>query len=230
LSESSYNLGYYEKTLVSSFTTLYNYIGFSFNSLVGTSGATTLNFAELQLFGKEILSYNIDSYKYTSREEVKLVIRDDMRDVPKRRGFTVSIPITATYYDGTTNITYYKYDLDLRNCTTQQIIPNTIDPYRSLKFACWYTPSYFGSYINSQPYVISYTIFMSNKANAIIGQPETAKLNIYAVGLPENVRLANIIPNNIMLLKNANNNFNYLTIVSRVAPCDINCIIEDQLF
>ena len=230
LVEADYNYGFYEKTLASTFTTLFNYIGFSFNSLTGTSGATSLNFAELQLFGKERLSYNIDSYKYTSHEAVKVVVRDQMPDVPKRRGFIVSIPATATYYDGTTNITYYKYDLDLRLYLTQQIVPNTTDPYRSFKFACWYTPSYFGSYINSQPYVISYTIFMSNKANAILGQPDTAGLNIYAVGFPENVRLANILPNNIMLLKNANNNFNYLTIVSRIAPCDINCIIEDQLF
>jgi hypothetical protein len=230
LVEADYNFGFYEKTLANTFTTLFNYIGFSFNSLTGTSGATSLNFAELQLFGKEQQSYNIDSYKYTTPEAVKVVVRDNMPDVPKRRGFIVSIPNTATYYDGTTNITYYKYDLDLRLYLTQQIIPNTIDPYRSFKFACWYTPSYFGSYINSQPYVISYTIFMSNKANAILGQPDTAGLNIYAVGFPENVRLANILPNNIMLLKNANNNFNYLTIVSRIAPCDINCIIEDQLF
>ena len=230
LTEANYNFGYYEKTLANTFTTLFNYIGFSFNSLTGTSGATSLNFSELQLFGKEQLSYNIDSYIYTTPEAVKVVVRDQMADVPKRRGFIVSIPNTATYYDATTNITYYKYDLDLRLYLTQQIIPNTTDPYRSFKFACWYTPSYFGSYINSQPYVISYTIFMSNKANAILGQPDTAGLNIYAVGFPENVRLANILPNNIMLLKNANNNFNYLTIVSRIAPCDINCIIEDQLF
>ena len=230
LTEANYNFGYYEKTLANTFTTLFNYIGFSFNSLTGTSGATSLNFSELQLFGKEQLSYNIDSYIYTTPEAVKVVVRDQMPDVPKRRGFIVSIPNTATYYDATTNITYYKYDLDLRLYLTQQIVPNTTDPYRSFKFACWYTPSYFGSYINSQPYVISYTIFMSNKANAILGQPDTAGLNIYAVGFPENVRLANILPNNIMLLKNANNNFNYLTIVSRIAPCDINCIIEDQLF
>jgi hypothetical protein len=71
---------------------------------------------------------------------------------------------------------------------------------------------------------------MSNKSNAIFGKPETAGVNIYAVGFPENIKLANILPNNIMLLKNYNSNFNYLTIVSRQAPADLYVIIEDQLF
>ena len=71
---------------------------------------------------------------------------------------------------------------------------------------------------------------MSNKANAVFGRPETAGINIYAVGFPENTKLSNILPNQIMLLKNFNSNFNYLTIVSRTAPCDIYVIIEDMFF
>jgi hypothetical protein len=227
LTEANYNLGYYEKTLANTFTTLFNYIGFSFNSLVGTSGATSLNFAELQLFGKEQLSYNIDSYKYTTPEAVKVVVRDDMPDVPKRRGFIVSIPASATYFDG--NTTFYKYDLDLRLYTKTKIIENTTDLMRIFKIRFWYVPSYFGYHIDGQPWVNSYEIYMSNKQNAILGQPETAGLNIIALGNPENLRLANVLLNQLMLLKNAFGSLNYLTIVSRTAPADVYVIIEDML-
>jgi hypothetical protein len=156
-----------------------------------------------------------------------------MSDVPKRKVFIVSIPSSATYFDNTSSTTYYKYDLDLRNYTTTQIIPSipiTNDLLRIFKISFWYIPSYFGSYINGEPYVVNYTIYMSNKSNPIFGKPETAGINIYAVGFPENTKLSNILPNNLMLLKNYNSNFNYLTIVSRTAPADLYCIIEDQLF
>jgi hypothetical protein len=101
---------------------------------------------------------------------------------------------------------------------------------RIFRIRFWYVPSYFGSYIKGEPYVNSYEIYMSNKENAVSGRPETAGINIYSIGDPENIKLANILPNQLMLLKNYNSNFNYLTIVSRTAPCDIYCIIEDLLF
>jgi hypothetical protein len=49
-------LGYYEKTLASTFNTPYLYIGFTVNKLVGTSSPDSLNFAEFQIFGKERLT------------------------------------------------------------------------------------------------------------------------------------------------------------------------------
>ena len=229
LTEANYNLGYYEKTPSSSFNTLFNYIGFSFNSLTGTAGATDLNFAELQIFGKERLSYNIDSYKYTSREEVKLTIRDDMPDVSKKAGFIISIPATATYFDSTSSTTYYKYDLDLRLYTTTKIIENTTDLMRIFKIRFFYTPAYFGSFIDGQPWVSSYEVYMSKKLNPILGKPETAGLNVYAVGFPKNDRLNSILPNQLMLLQNAFGSINYISIVSRTAPVDISVIIEDML-
>lgn len=230
---TSYTGGFYEKTLASTFTTLYQYIGFTFKSLLSTSGQTDLSFSELQLFGKEILSNTITSNIYTTSNVVKGIIRNEMSDIPKRKQFLVSIPVSSIFVDATSSTTFYKWDLDLRNYTTTQIIPS--DPYtgdllRVFKFSCWYVPSYFGSYINKEPYVINYTIYMSNKSNAIFGRPETAGINIYAVGFPENIKLANILPNNLMLCKNFNSNFNYLTILSRTAPCDLYVIIEDQLF
>jgi hypothetical protein len=153
-----------------------------------------------------------------------------MSDIPKRKAFIVSIPSSSVFVDATSSTTFYKWDLDLRLYTSTLTLPYTSDPYRVFKFSCWYVPSYFASYINGEPYVVNYTIYMSNKANAIFGRPETAGINIYAVGFPENTKLNNILPNNIMLLKNYNSNFNYLTLISRTAPADIICIIEDQLF
>jgi hypothetical protein len=69
---------------------------------------------------------------------------------------------------------------------------------------------------------------MSYKNNPILGRPETAGLNIFALGNPENQKLANIIPNELMILRNVNGSLNYLTIVSRT-PADVSIIIEDML-
>jgi len=230
---TSYSGGFFEKSLNPSFTTLYQYIGFVFNALLSTSGQSDLSFAELQLFGKEVISNTITSQIYTTSNIVKGIIRNEMPDIPKRKMFIVSIPSSSTFIDATSTTTYYKWDLDLRKYTTTQLIvsdPPTGDLLRIFKISLWYVPSYFGSYINGEPYVISYTVFMSNKNNPIFGRPETAGINIYAVGFPENTKLNNILPNNLMLLKNYNSNFNYLTIVSRTAPADIYVVIEDQLF
>jgi hypothetical protein len=153
-----------------------------------------------------------------------------MPDVGKRNAFYVSIPNTSTYYDGTSATTYYKYDLDLRNYTKTQTIAFTSDLMRIFKIRFWYVPSYFGSYINGEPYVSSYEVYMSYKNNAILGRPETAGLNIYSVGFPENTKLANILPNQLMLLKNVSGSINYLTIVSRTAPADVYVIVEDMLY
>jgi hypothetical protein len=230
---TSYSGGFFEKSLNPSFTVLYQYIGFVFNALLSTSGQTDLSFSELQIFGKEVINNIITSQIYTTSNIVKGIIRNEMPDIPKRKMFIVSIPSSSTFIDATSTTTYYKWDLDLRKYTTTQLIvsdPPTGDLLRIFKISLWYVPSYFGSYINGEPYVISYTVFMSNKNNAIFGRPETAGINIYAVGFPENTKLNNILPNNLMLLKNYNSNFNYLTIVSRTAPADIYVVIEDQLF
>ena len=230
---TSYTSGYYQKTVDPSFTILYQYFGFVFNKLLSVSGHTDLSFAELRLYGKEIISNTVVSNIYTTSNVVKSLVRTEMSDVPKRKMFIVSISASSTFVDSTTSTTFYKYDLDLTKYTTTQVIPSepyTGDLLRVFKISFWYIPSYFGSYINGEPYVMNYTIYMSNKSNPIFGRPTTAGINIYAVGFPENIKLANILPNNLMLLKNFNSNFNYLTILSRTAPADLYCIIEDQLF
>jgi hypothetical protein len=226
LNINNYSGGFYEKIFDN--TKEYLYIGIVINKIIGGNiSASYLNFGQFQLYGVNVNNYN---NVYTTSNAVKSIVRYDMPDVGKRQAFYVSIPNTATYYDGTSATTYYKYDLDLRNYTKTQTIALTSDLMRVFKIRFWYVPSYFGSYINSQPYVSSYEVYMSNKSIPVFGRPETAGLNIYAVGFPENNKLANILPNQLMLLRNVSGSLDYLTIVSRTAPCDIYVIIEDMLY
>ena len=227
---SSYIDNVYEK-LVNDNNKFYLYYGIVVNRLSGiTSTSTALNFTELELFGKEFINY---IPIYTSSNVVKYLVRNEMPDVGKRSAIIVFIPNTATYYDNVSSTTYYKYDLDLRQYTKTQTIvsdPPTNDLMRIFKIRFFYTPAYFGSYINSQPYVSSYEVYMSYKNNPIFNRPETQGLNIYSVGFPNNTKLENILPNQLMLLRNVSGSINYLTIVSRTAPANVSVIIEDMLF
>lgn len=226
LTINNYSGGFYEKIFDN--TKEYLYIGIVINKIIGGNiSASYLNFGQFQLYGVNVNNYN---NVYTTSNAVKYIVRNEMADVGKRNAFYVSIPNTATYYDATSTTTFYKYDLDLRLYTKTQIIENTTDLMRIFKIRLWYAPSYFGSYINGNPYVISYEVYMSYKANAIFGRPETAGLNIYSVGFPDNTKLANILPNQLMLLRNVSGSINYLTIVSRAAPADCYVIIEDMLY
>jgi hypothetical protein len=229
LNIDNYSGGFYEK--IFSNVKEYIYLGIVINKIIGGNiSASYLNFGKFELYGVNVNNYN---NIYTTSNVVKSIVRNEMPDVPKRKVFIVSIPSSSTFFDGTTSTTFYKWDLDLTKYTTTQLIasdPPTGDLLRNFKISFWYVPSYFGSYLNAEPYVVSYTVFMSNKSNPIFGKPQTAGINIYAVGFPENIKLNNILPNNLMLLKNYFGNFNYLTIVSRNAPADIYVVIEDQLF
>jgi hypothetical protein len=53
-------------------------------------------------------------------------------------------------------------------------------------------------------------------------------LNILATGIPQSYYLDTITPNRIFLLRNAFNDFNYITLVS-TTPADIRVIIEDLI-
>ena len=70
---------------------------------------------------------------------------------------------------------------------------------------------------------------MSSKANAAnSGGVGIAGLNIMATGIPQNYYLNSIPDNMIFILRNASNNFNYLSIVS-TALASVKVIIEDLL-
>jgi len=65
LSATDYASGYYEKTLASTFTTPYLYIGWCVNKLAGDD--YIMNFIELQIFGKELLN---PIYNYISSNTI----------------------------------------------------------------------------------------------------------------------------------------------------------------
>ena len=52
----TYTSGIYEKVLATSFNTLYKYIGFTVNKILGGSNADMINIQEIQIFGKELLA------------------------------------------------------------------------------------------------------------------------------------------------------------------------------
>ena len=225
INSSSYSLGYYEKILAS---TQYQYIGFVVNKIVSTSGNTDLCFGEIKLYGKEIISNTINSNIYATSNAVKEIIIYDTPRVVKHNAFYCSTT-TSFYPNGGTDL-YYKYDLDLRNWTRTGYIDigsGANDPYRIFRIRCFYGSCYFNVRNSGMPDILHYEVYMSNKA-AAGGSGTVAGLQVYAVGVPESASLNSILPNNLFILRNDVNNFNYISIVSRQIA-DIRCIIEDLI-
>jgi len=226
---SDYTFYYYNKALASTFTVQYQYIGFVFGKLVSTSGATTLNFAELQIFGKEIISNTIDSQIYTTSNAVKGIVEFEMPIVCKHKAFYCQT--STIIYPNLGNTAYYKYDIDMRNYTQTgyiQIGSQSNDPYRIFRIRAFLGSCYFSSIKNGLPDILHYEIYMSYKAQAASGGQGAAGVNIYSIGYPNNPSLNIIPPNNIFILSNPFNDFNYITLVS-TSPADIRVIIEDLI-
>ena len=222
---TSYTNNYYEKTLAS-FTTLYQYFGFVFGSLLSVSGATDLSFAELQIFGKEIISNTITSNIYTTSNAVKGIVEFEMPIVSKHYAFyiTITTPIVIN------TKTYYKYDIDLRQYTKLgyiQIGSASGDSYRIFKLRCCFGNMYFSTLVNGLPDVLYSDIFMSMKANPTLGLG-AAGLNICSIGNINNPRLDTVPPNNLFFMRNGANSIDYITVVS-TSQADVRCFIEDMI-
>ena len=223
---TSYTGGYYEKTLASTFTTQYQYIGFVFGSLLSVSGQSDLSFAELQIFGKEIISNSIVSNIYASSNAVKHIVEFQMPIVSKHYAFYINIttPIVIN------SKTYYKYDVDLRQYTKLGYIDigsQSGDSYRIFKLRACYGSMYFSTLVNNLPNVVYSDIFMSMKANptANLG---VAGLNICSIGSINNPRLDIVPSNNLFFMRNGANSIDYITIVS-TNVADVRCFIEDMI-
>jgi hypothetical protein len=223
---TSYTSGFYEKSLNSSFTTQYQYIGFVFNKLLSSSGQTDLSFAELQLFGKEIISNTITSSIYATSNAVKNIIIYDTPVVCKHFAFYINIttPIIIN------TKTYYKYDIDLRQYTKLgyiEIGSQSGDSYRIFKLRACYGSMYFSTLVNGLPNVVYSDIFMSMKANptANLG---AAGLNICSIGSINNPRLDIVPSNNLFFMRNGANSIDYITVVS-TNIADVRCFIEDMI-
>jgi hypothetical protein len=228
LTTANYSLGYYEKTLNTSFNTEYNYIGFTFGKIVST-GFTDLNMAEIKLYGKEIIDKIIVDDVYTKPEKVKDVILNDTPQVCKHNAFYCQTSTVIFPNNGSTP--YYKYDIDMRNYTQTgyiQIGSQSNDPYRIFRIRAFLGSCYFSSIKNGLPDILNYEIYMSFKANAASGGQGAAGVNIYAIGYPNNPTLNITPPNNIFILASPFNDFNYITLVS-TSPADIRVIIEDLI-
>jgi hypothetical protein len=222
---SSYTNSYHER-IIPGTTPLYSYIGFIFNSLLSTSGQTELSFAELQLFGKEVIINAITSQIYTTSNVVKGIVEFEMPIVAKHYGFYITIN-TPININGTT---YYKYDIDLRKYTQLGIIqigPQTGDTFRSFKIRVMYATMFFSYIIKDLPNVCYYEVFMSYK-NTAIPPNFVAGLNACAIGYPPNTTLQTIMPNNLFVVKNGMGSIDYITVISTNAA-DCRVIIEDMI-
>ena len=224
ITTGNYSLGYYEKSLNSSFTTQYQYFGFVVNKLVSINSFGELRFGELRLYGKEIISNTINSNIYTTSNICKNLIIYDTPQVYKRSAFYCYTDEIIYPNGGSTP--YYTHHVDLRLYTkTGYTIQN--DPYRIFKIKCFFETSYFQKLTNGTPDICEYSIHMSSKA-AAGGEGSIAGINIMAIGTPQNYFLNNIMNTNLFILRNANNNFNYLSIVS-TQNADVRVFITDEL-
>ena len=224
---TSYTNGYYEKTIAST-TPLYSYIGFVFSALLSVSGQTELSFSELQIFGKEVINNTITSQIYTTSNICKNLIIYDTPQVCKH--FAFYCQTTTPIYINGGNTQYYKYDIDMTNYTTTgyiQIGSGANDPYRIFRIRAFFGSCYFSKITNGLPDILHYEIYMSSKA-AAGGSGTTAGINIFAIGYPNNSSLNVIPPNNLFILSNPSNNFNYITLVS-TSPADVRVVIEDLI-
>lgn len=229
----NYSLGYYEKTIASTFTTQYNYFGFVVNKIVSVSGNTDLCFGELRLWGKEILSNSIVSNIYTTSNAVKYITLNEQPNLNKKYAF----------YCQTNNLispngvnSFYAYHLYLPDYTKTGYIDigsGTGDTYRIFNIKCFYGTSYFQRLTNGQPNICSYTIYMSNKAvSAGAGSGTIAGINIMAIGQPQNYYLDNLMNNDLFILRNnsatSSFNWNYISILTPQIA-DVRVFIEDLL-
>jgi len=226
LISTDYTSGYYNKALAATFTVQYQYFGFAFGKLLSVSGETTLNFAELQIFGKEILNNTINSNIYCTSNAVRNIVQYDMPPICKHLGIycEITTPININ------SITYYKYDLDLRNYTSLGYLQvgASYDPYRIYKISLFYASLYFEMLTNNEPNICSYDVYMAYKNNGLgLGQ-QYQGLNVAAIGLPPNFQLKNILNTDLFILRHGANSIDFITLVAK-SPSLVRVLIEDRI-
>jgi hypothetical protein len=196
-------------------------------NVVGTVNATDfrgIGTNITQLNYNNITTNKPDLSVYTTSNVCKNIILYDTPNVSKKFGFLCSLSTSIYPNGGSTQ--YYKYDIDLTKYTTVATLPNN-DPYRIFKINIFKSSCYFGTIINDVPDIISYEIYMSNKASAGNAN-ENAGINICAVGNPINYKLDKVMPNNLFLMKDTSTDFNTLSILSS-SILEVRCIISDLL-
>jgi hypothetical protein len=165
---------------------------------------------------------------YSSSNAVKDIILLDTPRVNKKSAFYCQT--TNVIYPDNGNTPSYCYHIDLRSYTQTgyiQIGSQSGDTYRVFNIKCFFGSSYFQRLINGIPDIVDYTIYMSNKANSAGGDTKQG-LNILATGIPQSYYLDTITPNRIFLMRNAFNDFNYISVVT-TSQSDVRVFIEDLL-
>ena len=165
---------------------------------------------------------------YSSSNAVKDIILLDTPRVNKKSAFYCQT--TNVIYPNFGNTPYYAYHIDLRNYTQTgyiQIGSQSGDTYRVFNIKCFFGSCYYQRLINGIPDIVDYTIYMSYKASSAGGDTKQG-LNILATGIPQSYYLDTITPNRIFLLRNAFNDFNYISVVT-TSSADVRVFIEDLL-
>ena len=151
-------------------------------------------------------------------------ILNNTPNVVKKYGFNASCSTSILMPD---NNTYYKYDIDLRNYTNTKLSDATNSPYRIFNIKVYFRSLFFEYFTSSKPNILSYDIYMCNQL--VPGtQGQQVGINIAAIGTPQNYLLNSVSPLTMSLLRT--DNFNYLSVVSKINNLAISIIIQDQLF
>jgi hypothetical protein len=154
---------------------------------------------------------------------VQTTILNNTPNVSKKYMFTGTCSSSILMPDG---LTYFAYDIDLRNYTQLKYAPNPNTPYRIFNIKIFFGSVYFGYLTNGKPNVLSYEVYMSNESQAGGGGIGSAGLNVCAVGYPENPILNTISPTQLSLVCG---DFNFVSVLSRVNGTVFNAIIQDLL-
>lgn len=216
-----------------------NYEIMRFNSAgnVGIGISTISNDYKLNISGKVAISNELhvsnsikenNSYLsdiYVSRNILSNLSVNNL-NLNKKFGYT-GITSTAITLNA---INYWKFDIDLTSLKRNSITSNLATvSYRIFNIKCFITNGIFEMNDNILPNILQYDIYISNNPLITSGitNYKTNDICITALGTPENFKLLNILPTTITLLRT--NNFDYLSLISRVQNLSISYILEDYL-
>lgn len=147
----------------------------------------------------------------------------------KKYGYT---SITTTPAITINSETYYKFDIDLSSLKTIPL-PSSSKKYRIFNIKCFMNNGIFEMNNNILPSILQYDIYMSDgqikehQTNIGTNTYPNDSIHINAIGRPENYKLNNLLPCHITLLRT--DNFNYLSIISKINNLSVSYIIEDYL-
>ena len=146
-------------------------------------------------------------------------------NINKKFGYTASATTNITF----NSIDYYKFDINLSSLKSITL-PSTSYKYRIFNIKCFINYGIFEMDTDILPSILQYDIYMSNGQSSTIPDGINSYkngININAIGTPENIKLENLLPTYITLLRT--NDFDYLSIISKISGLNVSYIIEDYL-